>query len=409
MFHKSFRPLAFEIYIKDVTKLTTHGLDAQMRIYAAALKAEASYDWPISVDEWARRAREKLADGPWWYVEGAAGQGWTMRANREAFYRYRIRPRMLRNVEDRDLTTRLFGQKLPAPFLLGPVGVQSIVHPEAELASGKAAAAFGIPFVLSTVSSVSLEDVATAMGDAPRWFQLYPGRDPEIIASMVARAEQAGYSALVVTVDTTMLGWREKDLENAYLPFLQGLGLANYLTDPVFRSRLARPPEEDMEAAILHFLSVYVNPAFTWDDLSAIRRQTRLPMLVKGITHPEDAKHAFDLGADAVVVSNHGGRQVDGGVAALDALVEVREAVGPDAALLMDSGIRCAADVLKALALGANAVMFGRPYMYALAVGGEAGVRQWLVHTLAELDLELALAGYRSIREIDRSVVKKAE
>jgi lactate 2-monooxygenase len=389
--------------------LTAHGLDAQLQIYATALEPGGRYEWPVSVDEWARRARERLADGPWWYVEGGAGQESTMRANREAFYRWRIRSRMLRNVEDRDLTVELFGRRMPAPFLLAPVGVQSIVHPDAELAVGRAAAAFGVPFVLSTVSSVPMERVAEAMGDAPRWFQLYPGRDPEVVASMIARAEQSGYSALVVTVDTTMLGWREHDLANAYLPFLQGQGLANYLTDPVFRSRLARPPEEDMAAAIQHFLAVYVNPAFTWEHLAGIRRLTRLPLLVKGITHPEDARRAFDLGVDAVVISNHGGRQVDGGVAALDALVEVREALGPEKTLFMDSGIRCAADVVKALALGARAVLVGRPYLYALAVGGEAGVRQWMAHRLAELDLQMVLAGYRSVGEIDRSCVVRAE
>ncbi|MCL6515339.1 MAG: alpha-hydroxy-acid oxidizing protein [Alicyclobacillus sp.] len=367
-----------------------------------------TYEWPITADEWAARARERLPDGPWWYLEGGAGLESTMRANREAFDRWRIRTRLLRDVENRDLGVTLFGRALPAPFLLGPVGVQSILHPDAELASARAAAAFGVPFVLSTVSSVPLEQVAIAMGEAPRWFQLYPGRDPEIITSLIQRAERAGYGALVVTVDTTMLGWRAHDLKNAYLPFLQGQGLANYLTDPVFRSRLSRAPEEDMAAAIQHFLAVYVNPGFTWEDLERIRAQTRLPLLVKGITHPEDVRHAFHLGADAVIVSNHGGRQVDGGVAALDALVEVREALGPDVTLLMDSGVRCAADVVKALALGARAVLFGRPYVYALAVGGEQGVRRFIQHSLAELDLQMALAGLRCVGEIDRSCVMAA-
>jgi lactate 2-monooxygenase len=210
-------------------------------------------------------------------------------------------------------------------------------------------------------------------------------------------------------VDTTMLGWRETDLKNAYLPFLFGEGIANFISDPVFRRRLAAAPEENMAAAIQEFLSIYVNPAFTVDDLAHIRRQTRLPLLVKGITHPDDAVLVREMGADAVVVSNHGGRQVDGAIAALDALPEIRSAVGTDFTLLMDSGIRRAADILKALALGANAVLIGRPYAYAMAVDGEMGVRQWTEHLMAELDLELALAGYRSIREIDESLVIRTD
>jgi lactate 2-monooxygenase len=387
--------------------LPQYGFEAQLKIYSRALQGKTEEGFPISLEDWRSRARERLSDGPWWYLEGAAGGEETMKANREAFQRWKIRPRMLRNVDERDLTVELFGHTYPVPFLLAPIGVQSILHPDAERATARAAAGLGVPFTLSTVSSVPLEAVATEMGNAPRWFQLYPGRDPDVNASLVARAEQAGYTAIVVTVDTTVLGWREHDLKNAFLPFLQGEGIANYLTDPAFAKRLGAPPTENIAAAIQEFLEVYVNPAFTWRDLAELRKRTDMPLLVKGITHPEDAKEAMKFGADGVVVSNHGGRQVDGAIASLDALVEIRDAVGDEYPLLFDSGIRRAADVLKALALGANAVLIGRPYAYALAVGGEEGVRHWLSLTMAELDLELALAGYASVREIDRSFVTR--
>ncbi len=380
------------------------GLQAQVEIYLSAGQAQRL---PVSVDRWRERARAVLPDGPWWYVEGGAGGGATMAANRQAFDRWRLRPQMLRDVAQRDLSTELLGRRLPAPVLLAPVGVLSVVHGEAERAPARAAARLGLPFIASTVSSVTLEGIAEAMGDGPRWFQLYPARDREIMASLIRRAEAAGYEALVVTVDTTMLGWREHDLENAYLPFLLGEGIANYLSDPAFRARLPRPPEEDREGAILQFLQVFVNPSFTWDELAFIRSQTRLPVLVKGITHPGDARQAVECGVQGIIVSNHGGRQVDGAVAALDALPEVVEAVAGRVPVLFDSGIRRGADVLKALALGARAVLVGRPYVYALAAAGEAGVARLLRHLLADLDLTMGLCGVRSVAEIDGSLVTR--
>ena len=380
------------------------GLQAQVEIYLSAAQPQRP---PVSVDRWREAARAVLPDGPWWYVEGAAGGGATMAANRAAFDRWRLRPRMLRDVAQRDLSVELLGRRLPAPVLLAPVGVLSVVHPEAERAPARAAARLGIPFVASTVSSVTLEGIAEASGDAPRWFQLYPARDREVMASLVRRAEAAGYEALVVTVDTTMLGWREHDLENAYLPFLLGEGIANYLSDPAFRARLPRPPEEDREGAILQFLQVFVNPSFTWDELAFLQSQTRLPVLVKGITHPDDARQAVEQGVQGLIVSNHGGRQVDGAVAALDALPEVVAAVGGRVPVLFDSGIRRGADILKALALGARAVLVGRPYVYALAVAGEAGVARLLRHLLADLDLTMGLCGVRSVAEIGPDLVTR--
>jgi isopentenyl diphosphate isomerase/L-lactate dehydrogenase-like FMN-dependent dehydrogenase len=343
------------------------------------------------------------------YVAGGAGAEDTMRANRDAFRRWRIVPRFLRDVARRDLGVSVLGQRFPAPLLLAPIGVQSMLHPEAELAVARAARSLGIPLVLSTVSSRPLEAVAEAMGDVPHWFQLYWPKDPELATSLVARAERAGFKALVVTLDTYMLGWRERDLQMAWLPFLHGEGLANYVSDPVFRAALPAPPEREPTAAVRYFFEVVTNPALTWKDLAFLRRHTRLPVLLKGILHPEDARKALDHGAEGVIVSNHGGRQVDGAVAALDALPGVVAAVGDRMPVLFDSGIRRGADVFKALALGARAVLLGRPYCYGLAVAGEQGVREVLQNLLADVELTLGLAGCATFAEVSRDNLVEAE
>ena len=239
------------------------------------------------------------------------------------------------------------------------------------------------------------------MGDAPRWFQLYWVSDREVVESLVHRAEASGYAAIVVTLDTLTLGWRPRDLRNAYLPFRQGEGIAQFTSDPVFRSRLSVPPEDDPLVAAGTMLAMFPNLALRWDDLAWLRELTSLPLLAKGVLTAEDAVRAFDAGVDGIVVSNHGGRQVDGAVASLDALVEVRAAVGSDAPVLMDGGIRGGADVLKALALGANAVLLGRPYVYGLAVGGQPGVEAVLQQLAAETDLTLALIGGTVARDLD--------
>jgi isopentenyl diphosphate isomerase/L-lactate dehydrogenase-like FMN-dependent dehydrogenase len=262
-----------------------------------------------------------------------------------------------------------------------------------------------VPIVLSSAATHSLEDVAAT--GAPRWFQLYWVSDREICASLVKRAADAGYGAIVVTLDTLQLAWRPRDLRNAYLPFLQGEGCGQFFSDPVFLSRLDKPPAEDLLTAAATMLATFPNVGLTWDDLDWLREQTDLPLLVKGVLTADDARLALDHGVDGIVVSNHGGRQVDGAVAALDALVEVRDAL-PEAVVLMDGGIRSAADVLKAMALGADAVLLGRPYAYALAVGGQRGVEELLQNLMAEIDLSLALAGAHSIRELDRSWLSTA-
>jgi lactate 2-monooxygenase len=259
------------------------------------------------------------------------------------------------------------------------VGVQSIIHPQGELPVARAARALGVPMVLSTVSSNRLEDVAAELGPTPRWFQLYWPKDPELAASFVQRAERAGYGAIVVTLDTNLLGWRERDLQNGYLPFLAGEGIANYMSDPVFRSRLKSTPAADPDAVGEAFERIVSNAALTWKDLAWLRRTTRLPIILKGILDPEDARRALAEGVAGIGVSNHGGRQVDGAVAALDALPRVVEAVRGRATVIFDSGIRRGADVVKALALGAKCV---------------------LSNLLADLDLTLALAGCASVAEL---------
>jgi isopentenyl diphosphate isomerase/L-lactate dehydrogenase-like FMN-dependent dehydrogenase len=367
--------------------------------------AQQPPEWPVAAEDWERAAEQRLDPGAFGYIAGGAGAEETMRANLEAFRRWRIRPRMLTGNGVRDLSVEVLGMRSPGPFLLAPIGVLSIAHEEGELGVARAAASSGVPMVLSSAATHSIEQVAET--GAPRWFQLYWVNDREICESFVHRAEAAGYGAIVVTLDTLTLGWRPRDLRQAYLPFIRGEGCGQFFSDPVFRSRLDKSPDDDMLAAAATMLATFPNLGLTWDDLAWLRAQTTLPLLVKGVLTAEDARRALDQGMDGIVVSNHGGRQVDGAVAALDALVEVREAL-PEAIVLMDGGIRSAADVVKAVALGADAVLLGRPYAYALAVGGQRGVEELIQNLLAELDLSLALAGAHSIRELDRGWLSAA-
>ena len=362
--------------------------------------AQQPPEWPVAAEDWERAAEEQLEPGPFGYIAGGAGSESTMHANLDAFSHWRLRPRMLTGNSVRDISVEVLGLRSPAPFLLGPIGVLSIAHEDGEVGVAKAAASSGVPMVLSSASTHSLEEIAET--NAPRWFQLYWVNDRDICASFVQRAEAAGYGAIVVTLDTLTLGWRPRDLRHAYLPFLQGQGCGQFFSDPVFRSRLDKSPDEDLLTAAATMLATFPNLGLEWNDLEWLRGQTALPILVKGVLTEEDAREALAHGVDGIIVSNHGGRQVDGAVAALDALVEVRDAL-PDAVVLMDGGIRCAADVLKAMALGADAVLLGRQYAYALAVGGTRGVEVLIQNLMAEIDLGLALAGGNSVRDLDRS------
>lgn len=377
----------------------------QYEIYLRGLAGEVPA-LPVGWPELEAAAEAAMDDGARGYVFGGAGTEDTQRENLDAFRRWRIVPRMLRDVSARDLRTTVLGTELPAPVVLSPVGVQSIIHEDGELAVARAAGATGVPMIASTASSFTLEEIAEAGGaQAPRWFQLYWPRGEELAASFVHRAEAAGYRALVVTLDTWLLAWRPRDLQTAYLPFLKSIGIANYLADPVFRSTLPAPPEDDPQAAVGQFVGVFSNPTVTWDQLSFLRETTSLPILLKGVLHPDDAREARERGVDGLVVSNHGGRQVDGGIAALDALPPIVDAVGDDLAIVFDSGVRSGADVVKALALGADAVGIGRPYLHGLALAGEEGVTHVLKNLLAEVDLTLALSGHTRPSELSRETL----
>lgn len=364
---------------------------------------------PISPDDLEARAREHLPPEAFGYVAGGAGSEATMRANREAFDRWRIAPYMLRDVTERDLSVEVLGQRFAVPVMLAPVGVLSVIHPEAEVAVAKAAASLGVPYMLSTAATRPMEEVAQVAPNAQRWYQLYWNADHAVAASMVRRAEAAGFGAIVVTLDTKLLSWRERDLQNGYLPFLLGEGLGNYFTDPAFRAAVPQPLEENKLAAILHWSRTFNDVALTWDDLRELRQHTRLPILVKGVLRADDAVRAVEAGVDGIVVSNHGGRQLDGAVAALDALPGVVAAVAGRVPVLLDSGIRRGSDVIKAVALGAKMVLLGRPYVYGLALGGEQGVSDVLLNLLADLDATLALAGCRTLAEVTPDLLVRME
>jgi isopentenyl diphosphate isomerase/L-lactate dehydrogenase-like FMN-dependent dehydrogenase len=380
------------------------GLHGHFGAYAREIYAGAKPPVPADFGELERRATRALDPDALAYIAAGAGSEATARHNREAFDRRRLVPRMMRDVSARDLGTTVLGTEAAAPLFLAPIGAQSIAHPDAELASIRAAAATGVPMIVSSVAHHSLERIAAAAPDARRWFQLYWPTDDELAASFVARAEAAGYEAVVLTVDTFVHGWKPRDLERGWLPFLHGIGVANYFEDPVFRASLARPPEADPAGAVERF-TVQGNPSVTWGNLARLREMTSLPILVKGLLHPDDAREAVERGADGVIVSNHGGRQVDGAIASLDALEEVAAALDGAAAVLLDSGVRGGSDALKALATGADAVCLGRPYIWGLALAGEAGVEAVLRMVLAELDLTLALCGFTSAAAVDSSAL----
>ena len=395
---------------------------------------------PVSMRRLEEAARRKMSAQGFAYVAGGAGLEGTMLENRRAFERLRIVPRVLRDVAERDTSAELFGVTLPSPFLLAPIGVLEMAHKEADLAVAKAAAAEGVPFIFSNQASVPMEKCASVMGEAPRWFQLYYSRSADLVLSFVERAERCGCKAIVVTLDTTLLGWRTRDLDLAYLPFLRGKGVAQYTSDPVFRALLREASPERRKrrvtlssvrvllelsrthpgsfranlrsglplAAVQRFIQGYSKPSLSWADIDFLRAHTKLPILLKGVLHPDDAREGLEHGVDGFIVSNHGGRQVDGAVAALGALPAIVEAAR-GRPVLMDSGIRGGADIFKALALGARAVLLGRPYVYALAVAGERGVRELIRNFKADFDLTMGLAGCRSVREIGRERLRESE
>jgi len=424
----------------DDTAAIGPGRTRQGEVYrAGALGRRPSVPTDFATLEKAAR-RVSSATG-WAYVAGGAGEGRTMRSNRAAFDRWSIIPRMAHGITERDLSVDLLGARLRAPVLLAPVGAGALMAPDSDLQIARAAAAVGVPYVFSNQGCNPMEECAAAMGDAARWVQLYWSTDEDLVDSLIARAEKLDAGALVVTLDTTVLGWRPQDLNLGFLPFARGQGIAQYTSDPRFReivrTRLADPARltqdvrvtlgairsllsitrsypgrftdnlrsPEPRAAVETFLDIYSNPGLSWEHLATLRDRTRLPVVLKGVLHPDDAKRAFDLGADAVVVSNHGGRQVDNAIASLDALIAIRAEVGPAPTVLLDSGIRSGADVVTAVALGADAVLLGRPYMYGLAIAGQHGVEEVVSNVIAELDLTMALTGARDIAGITRELV----
>lgn len=377
----------------------------QNEIYLAGRFSGTTPEWPTDLSRLEALVEERLDPGAAGYVVGSAGSGSSARANRQALDRWRIVPRMLRDVGERDLRVEVLGRHLPAPLALAPIGVQSILHPGGEVAAARAAARHGIPYVTSSASSTPMEEIATAMGDGERWFQLYWPRDREVTRSFLHRARACGHSVLMVTLDTWLLAWRPRDLDQAYLPFLRGIGTANYFTDPAFQAGLDAPVEEDQMGAVMHFVRMFSDPTKTWQDVPFLRDHWDGPIVLKGIQHPDDARRAVEAGADGIVVSNHGGRQVNGAVGSADMLPLCVDAVGGRIEVLFDSGIRTSDDILRALALGATSTLLGRPYAYGLALGGEAGVEHVIRCLLAELDLTLALSGHTHPRDLTREDV----
>ena len=417
------------------------GRERQFEVYVGG--ARGAYPRvPVSFERLEQRARTAMTPEGYAYIAGGAGTEETIRENRAAFERWRIVPRMLRDVSVRDTRVEVLGTPMTSPFALCPIGVLEMAHRDADVAVARAAAAEGIPFIFSNQASRPMEECARAMGDAARWFQLYWSTSDELVASLVSRAEACGCSAIVLTLDTTMLCWRIRDLDLAYLPFLRGKGIAQYTSDPVFvealqetlrqtpppggritlaaigtlwelacsypGARLANLRSGLARAAVRRFVETYSRPSLSWDDLAFLRERTRLPILLKGILHPADAVAAIEHGMDGIIVSNHGGRQVDGAIGTMDALPGIVEAVGGRAPVLVDSGVRSGADVFRALALGAAAVGLGRPYVWGLAAGGEDGVREVIRNLRADFDLTMGLAGCASVREIGRDSVQLA-
>jgi L-lactate dehydrogenase (cytochrome) len=411
----------------------TNGRERQGEIYREGTFGHRP-STPTTWDDLVARARRRMSRAGFAYVAGGAGRERTIAANDDAFDEWRLVPRVLRDVSQRSTATELFGATLPAPVLLGPVGVASMAHPRADLAAAEACAELGIPMIFSNQASVPMEDCAAAMGDSPRWFQLYWSTIDELVESFLSRAKASGCQAIVVTLDTTMLGWRNRDLDLGSLPFAHGWGIAQYTSDPVFQRLAAERAEQPASgpmprptpaairtlidicrahpgtfvdnlrspvprAAVELFLETYSRPSITWADLGWLRERTDLPIVLKGVLHPDDARRAVDAGVQGVVVSTHGGRQVDGSIGAAEALPGVVEAVRGEIAVLVDSGIRTGSDVLKAVALGADAALVGRPWIYGLAANGPAGVRDVLRNLLAELDLTLGLTGCTSIAD----------
>ncbi|HEX8382597.1 MAG TPA: alpha-hydroxy-acid oxidizing protein [Sphingomonas sp.] len=376
-----------------------HYGDYQNLIYGAGLQGVIP-KLPVDFATLSVRAQAAMPPQVLTYVQGGCGDETTQDRNAAAFAHWGMVPRMMVDATTRDLSVELFGRRYPSPLFMAPVGVNGICTQDGhgDLHAARASAMTGVPFCASTLSNDPLEKVAAAQGDTPGFFQLYTPRSKELAESLVSRAEAAGYGAIVVTLDTWVTGWRPRDLNVANFPQLRGAVLQNYFSDPVFRAMLAKPPEDDPRAAITTWGATF-GKVLTWDDLPWLKGMTKLPIVLKGICHPDDARRAVDGGADAIYCSNHGGRQANGGIAAIDMLPGVVAAAG-DTPVLFDSGIRSGSDMVKAVALGARMVGIGRPYTYGLALDGAEGAAHVLRCVLAEADLLMAVNGYPTIAAV---------
>jgi lactate 2-monooxygenase len=376
--------------------------DFQDGIYDAGLVGVVP-DLPMDYHHLEARAQEALPQSVLSYVAGGSGDELTQRANVAAFAHWGLVPRMLVGATERDLSVELWGETWKAPAFFAPIGVIALCAQDGhgDLATARASARSGVPYFTSTLSNSTLEDIRTAAGDTPAFYQLYFPDDRELAESFVRRAETAGYSGVVVTLDTWVFGWRPRDLSISNFPFRRGHCLANYVTDPVFQAKSGVDPDllkGDPRSAAPYWHGLFGH-AVTWDDIDWLRSITRLPIILKGICHPEDVRRAVGAGVDGIYCSNHGGRQANGGLPALDILPEVVDAAG-DTPVLFDSGIRSGADVVKALAMGASAVGIGRPYAWGVALGGSEGAEHVARCILAEADLIMAVDGYRTLKDL---------
>jgi lactate 2-monooxygenase len=384
-----------------------HYGDYQMEIYRAGLNGRLP-KLPVDFRGLEARAHAAMPPGVVSYVAGGCGNEHTQNINVSAFERWGLIPRMFVGAAKRDMSINLFGMQLPTPIFMSPIGVIGMCAQDGhgDIATAKAARKLGVPMVASTLSNDPLEEVASEFGETPGFFQLYTPTDRELAESLVHRAEAAGFKGIVVTLDTWVTGWRPRDLNQSNFPQLRGHALGNYFSDPVFRGSLAEPPEKDLPAAIMQWGKIFGNP-LNWDDLPWLRSLTKLPLIMKGICHPDDARRAIDAGVDGIYCSNHGGRQANGGIAAVDLLPGIVKASG-STPVLFDSGIRSGTDVIKALALGATAVGIGRPYAYGLALDGVEGIVHVLRCILAEADLLMAVDGYPSVADLHPSSLMAA-
>ena len=419
-------------------------LDRQRSIYSNGMSG-ARPPIPFHADTLRDRAKPKMSAEAWAYIDGGAGNEESVRGNAEAFTAFAIRPHMMRPNDTADFSTTLLGLNLAFPVLLAPIGALDLICTSADRMVARACRDTGTPFIFSNQAGAPMEICAADMGDTPRWFQLYWSRSDELVLSLVRRAEACGCGAIVLTVDTTLLGWRSRDLTLGYLPFLRGMGIAQYASDPIFRELLrkgegqqatgaprpainlstvanllrlkARYPggfwknlrSSEPLAAVRLFTNIYSNPALSWEKVSWLREQTRLPILIKGILRADDARQAAASGANGIIVSNHGGRQVDGAWSTPDALLEIRKALPKPFPVLLDSGIRSGSDCFKAIALGADAVLLGRPYAYGLAIARQRGVRDVILNLQSDFELTARLAGCRNLREITDDMVVRCQ